>query len=680
MQADRNPIFFWEKPSKNADVSNSNLSGVIYKDIVGYYYAFNKDRSYFITKIDNYIEQSELEYTSVNIVFPTSGTYYFHIRAVNSAGNVSRNTSHAEVIYNNPPTRPTVLMFNGLDYYSGPSNYNVYSWNESSYSDSDDISYEISIYKNNELFYNDYISAYRCKESIFYGKLEITGNLLKPLFGILNIDSSNSISISDSFSGYEYSSDYVKRRYPGRIYYIYNKDVSENHSGNYYYIVRGVDWAEQSQWSSQCYYDIYPVDVSFDSAMWIGYPDNDKSLTGKMFIKGEAMIIGGFYILPSLYCRMNICEISNSMPLHISMTFKEYLDVFGKIDVDTNFSDIFGKVRIDKNYIYGKLNISCIPKDIDLYCKIRILYDSFGMFFGKMIFRKYYDLDIFCRMFVIANGHDGFYGMMKLIRERMSAKMKIYRILSFDSDYDSKSKLYCKMNIDNYPPAPIVTSDVGNDWQDSYIVNLTWTVPQTRVNVVAFEYVVLQNRVEDFSDLDIPFLRTNRYNVTINLKSYNDDGIYYFYIRSIAANGNTSSPTEYMFKYNNIPSIPSFPMLINDLECINNSPLISKSEYNVFSWKKSTHVDSDVVKYQLQISESSNFSSIIVDVNDISDITESDMVSVDIKYNYSDENNIFYWRVRAYDMYQYSDYGYIGKFKCNTKPGVPTNLRAENEV
>ena len=76
----------------------------------------------------------------------------------------------------------------------------------------------------------------------------------------------------------------------------------------------------------------------------------------------------------------------------------------------------------------------------------------------------------------------------------------------------------------------------------------------------------------------------------------------------------------------------------------------------------------------------SDFSSLIVDVDDIYDISDKKDIYTTIKYNYDSDYSIYYWRVRAYDRFQYSDYGPVGRFKCNTRPSVPTNLSVSNGV
>jgi hypothetical protein len=70
----------------------------------------------------------------------------------------------------------------------------------------------------------------------------------------------------------------------------------------------------------------------------------------------------------------------------------------------------------------------------------------------------------------------------------------------------------------------------------------------------------------------------------------------------------------------------------------------------------------------------------LVNIEDIYDIEDDEYVSSSVKYDYDSDSAIYYWRVRSYDRFQYSDFGYTGRFRCNTRPSTPTNLSVRNEV
>lgn len=708
IQGNVQPNFYWDTPVRNSDASNSSSVNDTEVSIVGYYYAFNKNENYFITKSDSYIkESSNSNSTNVYVRFPTSGTYYFHIRAVNSVGEVSRNTSHAKVIYNNPPTTPSNLKVNGYEYYLGSANINLFSWNSSTNTDGDEIDYEISIYKNNELFYNDYITALKCQESFLHGQMSLIANYLMAgkmnvqlkrgslLYGRIGVvddsnshsdsfsyvysteSNSDSHSLSQSYSGVNENGEFVftdimsKRREPGKLYYIYDRKIQNNRAGNYHYVLRAYDWAEQSTWSNMCYYDIVDKHIDFYSKMWVGYNFEENfgmsPFFGKMFIKGDTWFFGWMYIIPKLIGKVIVCNLcTTAQPLYAIIRFKYYDTLYGKINIDTNFSDI-----------YGKLNISCIPYTSILFSKMRVVTEGQSSLGFDVMFRNFQDVGFYGGMFVTANGTDCFYALVEIIRERMSAKMNIFRNFSLDNNYND-GKLICKMMVDNYPPEPKITCTVGHDWQNESVVTFFWTIEESNIKVIAYEYFLSPTPIIDFSN--VSFIRTVSSERTLNLYNYNMDSEYYFYVRSVGANGSYSNASVYQVKYNNIPTIPSYPMYVNEKECISEIPVVSKSEYNEFSWPKSEHQDMDVVKYNIQISNRSDFSNIIIDIDEIYNIDFDSFMSVKIKHDYSVDNPIYYWRVRAYDRHQYTDYGHTGRFKCNTKPGVPTNLSVSNEV
>lgn len=700
IQNNISPKFYWDTPVRNSEASNSSSANDTEIKIVGYYYAFNKNDSYFITKVDSYVkESSNSESTHVYVRFPTSGTYYFHIRAVNSVGEVSRNTSHAKVIYNDPPTTPTGLMNNGHSYYYGSSNINLLSWEPSKNGDEDEINYEILIYKNDELFHNGYIKALKCYESDLYVCVDVDGNYGfssklnvmhlagKILYGRLKVvEDSNSYSDSYSYPYYESNSssesysneEYgvftdmaTKKRDTSRLYYIYDKKIENNKAGSYRYVLRAYDWAEQSEWSHSCYYDIVDKHLDIYSKMWVGYNfEHDFGINpifGQLFVKGDTWFFGYMYIIPKLICKIRICQLYEDTPfLHATLRFKYYDTLYCKINIDTNFSDL-----------YGMLNIRWVPSQSFLYAKTRVVEQSWSELWSRFNFVDFGDNGFYGATFVRANGTYNFYGFLEVIRERMCGKLNILRRFSNDSNYD-RSRLICKMMVDNYPPEPKITCTVGHDWQNESVVTFFWTIEENNVKVVAYEYLISTKPISDFSDKS--FARTFSTEVTMNLANYNADSEYYFYIRTVGDNGSYSNPSVYVVKYNNKPSVPSYPMYVNNKESINNIPVISRSEYNEFKWPKSTHLDNDTVKYNIQISNKSDFSNIIIDVDEISNIDDTLDISTKIKYDYSLSNPVYYWRVRAYDRHEYTDFGYTGRFKCNTKPGVPTNLSVSNEV
>lgn len=714
IQGNISPKFYWDTPIRNSEASNSLSGNDTDIKIVGYYYAFNNIPNYIVTSIDSYIKEfsnsssfscscsyscscSSSYGNHIYVTFPSSGSYYFHIKAVNSAREMSRDTSHAKVIYNNPPTTPSELEVNGWKYYNGSSNVNIFSWNSSKNSDGDEIHYEMSIYKNDELFYNDYIKALKCQESELYilvnitsddrflfGKTNIQIKLGKLLHGRLFVRE-DSNSYSDSYSYGESNSSSVaiedgafvfsdimsKQRYPNRLYYIYDRKIFNNKAGNYYYVLRGYDWAEQSAWSETCYYDIVHKHVEMYSKMRVGY-DYEKDfginrIFGKLFIRGESLFYGWLYIIPKLIGKMRICKLyEDCPPLYATLKFKYYDTLYGKLNVDTNFSDL-----------YGRLNIAWIPYYSELYSRFMVVENGHAYFEMEFQFRDFHSDGFYGGLYVIANGYDGFNGYLEVIRERMCGKMNIFREFSYDNDYEN-SKLIGKMVVDNYPPEPKIFCTVGHDWQSESIVTFSWTIEESNVRVIAYEFFISSVPITDFSG--ISFVRTVNTETTVNLANYNDDSEYYFYLRSVGYNGSYSNTSVYEVKYNNLPSTPSYPMFVNDKECVDNIPVVSRAEYNVFKWPKSSHLDMDTVKYNIQISNKSDFSNIIIDKYDIYNLDTDSFISTSIKYEYSLNNQVYYWRVRAYDRHQFTEYGYVGRFKCNTKPGIPTNLSVSNEV
>lgn len=656
IQPNGRPKFYWDTPLVDSENSNS-VSGV---SIVGYYYSFNKNPDYFITKADNFIKEFDTpNSTHIFINFPSSGEYYFHIKAENSAGEISRNTTHVKVIYNNPPPTPTNLRVNGYEYYRGASNVNIFSWDDVKDNDGDVTNYEIKIYKDNDIVFHDYINALRCIEKELFAKVFIdSGDENQTFF------SSNSKSFESSHV-FNIDMPIIKKRDSNKLYYMYHNDGPNN--GSYSYSVRAYDWAEQSKWSGACYYDISKIILYLHSKVWIGYNFEEnfgrKPIYGKMFINGESWFFGKIYIVPLLAGKVGICELClDANPLYATLKFKYYHDMFACINIDTNFSDV-----------YGKLNIHMIQGDSVLWSSMSVVeeYGNFFPVYGKVAVCKAHQDDGFSgKMFIVAVGKDYFYGALEIVKERLAGKLTVCRMLSDDDDYDDYI-LSCKINVDNYPPSPKITCTEGSNWQDNSNVTFFWSVEESDIRVVRYEYYVSTIVIEDFSN--VPFITTTETYKSINLANYNEDDEYYFYVRSVSSNGSVSIPSVYIVRYNNLPDTPSYPIYINDKECISNIPVVSSRSVNEFKWPKSQHRDSDIVKYNIQISDKPDFSNIVIDIDDIYDNDYDDFVEVNIVYEYNSDN-VYYWRVRAYDRHQYTSFGHVGRFRCNTRPGVPNNL------
>jgi hypothetical protein len=658
IQPNCRPKFYWDTPSIDSDNSNSISSSDI--SIIGYYYSFNKIPNYFITKADSFIgELDEPNSTHIFIDFPSSGEYYFHIKAENSVGEISRNTTHVRVIYNNPPRIPTNLNANGYGYYKGASNINIFSWDNIIDSDGDSTDYEIKVYKGNSVIFHEYINALKSCEKELFAKMFIDSNSSSESFSYSNKISDNKCHV------FNVDMPITKKRSSDKLYYIFKHDGEKN--GNYSYSVRAYDWAEQSEWSSVCYYDIYEIISYLHSKVWLGYNFEEnfgkKPIYGKLFIYGESWFFGKIYIVPELVGRLGVCQqCIDANPLYSTLRFKYYNDMYASVIIDTNFSDVYGKLNITD--IQGSSTLSSVLKIVEKY-------DNFNPFYAKLnICYGYQDYGFLGEAYIKAVGKDYIYGALEVIKERFYGKLIVDRIFSNDNDYD-KYILQCKMNVDNYPPSPKITCTEGHDWQENSYVTFYWTIDESEIKVVSYEYYVSTSIIKDFSR--VPFITTTETYKSINLANYNEDDEYYFYVRSISYSGSVSIPSVYVVRYNHIPSIPHYPMYINNKECISDIPVASSSSANEFKWPNSSHEDNDIVNYNIQVSNKSDFSNIIIDIDNIKDNDYDDFVKVNIIYEYNPDY-IYYWRVRAYDRHQYSSFGYVGRFRCNTRPGVPSNL------
>ena len=128
---EKNPHFYWNRPEQEIS------------EIIGYYYNFSQDANHIVFTNDLFVNADE-----VTIPVPTSGVWYFHVRAINSFGNLSKQTTTVCVKYNNIPTVPVNLMVNNSPEYIGSTSMNEFTWDESHDSDSDTFQYFLELYNS----------------------------------------------------------------------------------------------------------------------------------------------------------------------------------------------------------------------------------------------------------------------------------------------------------------------------------------------------------------------------------------------------------------------------------------------------------------------------------------------------------------------------------------------------
>ncbi|XWN36898.1 MAG: T9SS type A sorting domain-containing protein [Balneola sp.] len=176
--------------------------------------------------------------------------------------------------------------------------------------------------------------------------------------------------------------------------------------------------------------------------------------------------------------------------------------------------------------------------------------------------------------------------------------------------------------------------------------------------------------VADAESYDIRISKTENFKISIDstvtndtsltLQSFSFDTDYYWQIRSANASGKSSWSAVFNFK-TNVP-LPRIPELLSPLENdAVNDPV-------VFGWNKADYADS----YQLQISETQSFESIVIDTSDISGTT--------VEIDGLAENTEYFWRVRSENSAGNSEWseaaGFMTQIFTSLEEGsVPTEFK-----
>lgn len=641
MQSNPTPRFWWDVPEDN---------GV---PVTGYYYAINQYKSYFVSKKDQFTPL-----TSVKISFPSSGTYYFHVRAINEYGSMSRNTSTVEIRYNDPPTVPGDLRTNYDVVYSGPTSQNYLSWIASTNTDGDVINYEIEVLRNGVLATSGKINAYPMKTSKMSGMFTVSHDTELTVQGKMNVETDGTRS---GFFGYfniseadvvEYDKEDENLRY-----YIYPPGVfsgERTQEGNYSWRVRAYDWLEFSDWSEYSYFTIKNYGVSFSGRFVIPIYGIERGFRGQFFVKYTTMFFGSLYLFPGFTGKLSIST-------------KEYGYFSSKLFIAA-ISGFYGKMNVMANFstFHGYFRMIDVPGSSKMAGKLIVQYEEETYFHGKFTVNEYTSSSFSGKMNIHVEKKEYFSGKLEILRKNVVGKMTIIQT-------DTKNFLG-KMTVRNAPPAPIISSNVGNDWQTNNMVTFTWVVVGSNIPVTGYGYYLSPDKLSS-PNLSL-FYNTALQERTENLEDIKGAREYYFYVFARGSNGSVSDVSEYIVRYNHVPTAPGTPMSINGEESVSGQPIIGKSFSNVFSWKKSLDEDSgDLLSYTIEISKNSDFSTILTTKSDITYNGTGDIVEFPFQYDFEDDyTGTYYWRVKCFDGHQYSPYSFTGRFKVNTPPGVPYNL------
>lgn len=639
IQEERVPVFSWEEPDDNG------------AQIVGYYYSFNQIKDYFVSSRDLFTTSKE-----VSISFPFSGEWFFHIRAVNVYGNFSRTTSTIKVIYNSKPSTPIDLRFNFNVFSESPISQGYLSWIKSENEDGDNIAYDLEVLKEGSIFYTDRIEQKYLSGKSLFCKINVINDITSNVVGFVTITEGNNASRLSSKvivekNAQNYDPESISINYGYFPKSVYSSNIVKE--GEYSFRVKASDWMQSSPWSNFSYFRIENISKGFFGKVTIPLYKRDKGFVNKLFIRKLVPMFGKLFIFPTLSAKLFISESLKS-DLQGKLFIRQDSLFYCKVIVLNKMKDFFCKLRVKD--VYGSN---------DLRSKLIVIKKEENVLNSKLTVKPYSFERLSCRMFVIGNGYKNLTSKLSIIRSNFSCKAIIIR-----SFY---SRLFSKVNILNRILSPVISSDVGNEWQNNNIVNLFWVDQQSSVQIKGYGYLLTKIRKTDDSVSN--FINTSNKNISFDLDDIDGTGEYFFYLYSKGMNGSRSELSEYIIRYNNKPSQPGKRMEINGIDSLLSLCLISSKRENVFAWTRSEEIDfGDIVYYNIEISKKTNFSEILFNISNILDNNVEEFAVCSLKLDLN-EGEVYYWRVRSYDGKQFSDYSNSGSFVVNTAPGVPKNLQ-----
>lgn len=630
---EQNPVLYWERPYQEIS------------EIVGYFYSLNHNPNYVVFTNDNFINSD-----SVLLNIETSGILYFHIRAINSFGNMSKQTTTVCIKYNHIPTVPLNLKVNGYSSYTGSTSLNTLSWDESIDSDSDTFQYFIELYHNDEsdssLIYSSYLSDNRLvfplNESEFF-------NAGKYCFRVRSEDEFESSAWSDfclfniislkndAFSGEVYAAHVppaptitcnvesdVWTTY-NEIYFSWTAENDRVTIGKYIYKFELYKYFEDDALGLEDV-DVYDYGENLNTSKYYNLNYLNGSCVYRLSVRAQGkkkneVSVTGLISEPSYYyIKYNHAPSIPSIPLLVN----DINSVSKTGYVGENYNNIFKWNRsedLDDDIIYYEIQVS---KDI---------------YFNNIFYSRSYITDDKRANYSFHNGAIGY--------ENSNPR-------SFGSYDEIRSVI-------NWEVGPTIDS---ND----YPINAEYS-SDTKLNIRKFGYLYIDTPGEYSFGIwcdDMAAFRvdnktyfttiTPTWEVVYCFTLFLSKG--YHYIENYC--NNNGGGNGYSRLYWRTPQ--------ND-----NWNYIPKSVVFYCVDDNGNFIDeTNIYKYIYYLAdESDSFSNSESQSEHILSENYEFLMNIDYDNSY---NGLYYWRVRAYDRKEYSGWSHTGKFKLNTPPSVPTNL------
>lgn len=236
---------------------------------------------------------------------------------------------------------------------------------------------------------------------------------------------------------------------------------------------------------------------------------------------------------------------------------------------------------------------------------------------------------------------------------------------------------------------PNVTSNLPYDvWQTHSLANFYWNViyacaRDNEIQMVPVDGYYWKLSKDELSVADYTWDFTTGNTTSVNLSTVPPYGTGRWVFHVAAATSTGIGPVgRYIVKYNHQPQVQQpFFMFINGLDSLNASPHVAYKPPtpHILTWSAFSDPDpADVLTYDVEIGKVFDFS-----VNPFSHEVpvETKLLNLPTPTGILAETLVpgsHYWRIRAYDGNEYSDWSPIGSFRINFPTDKPTELEARS--
>lgn len=582
----------------------------------GFMVAWNDEENYEVSQSDQYVPNNYIQKNWYD-----GGSMWFHIRARNSYGYMGPQASY-NIKINTIPTVPPDPMYidnpsndTGTTGCSSPEFY----WGKSYDADQlDIISYELQVWPQS--------SGPDNPDCVYIQNIQQTGT--------------------------------------GSMQYF--KMPQYMAVGRYDWRVRAYDNKQFSEWSHINPLIVSPVQHSLGAKITIPVYDVDN-------------LLAKINILPynDLSAVVNVTyEVGSNLGASINVCYKYDSEIKAKISI-ASIADIGATVTIrpyerlgaslrvvgvpGRQDIYGKVKV-CDTADDELKCRLRVC-DGSSVELGAFL-HIISNVDVGGRVTVYTKEHFGF---IEDFRDDILAQINIIqrgeRGLAGIVDVEADK-----------PGAVIIDANVPEaEWNPENNITFTWSPATAHFNSIDGYYIQLDRQPD--SQASVSWQNNNLFTYSINLETLTGAGIYYFHVAALASNGMFGPTAHYAVWYNHKPQKPEVPMTINDKDTISDFAIVSAHSDLEFRWEQSYDEDQlDIITYRLQIANNETF---IVDNSQNYDIIY-DLDDIETFYHQISggtiESGTYFWRVRAFDGHEWSEWSRTGRFYINTPPTAPQDL------